>query len=178
MNIWNTSHAYVKHSAKLPSCSFKESNGAICQNKFLITRAELPVAPLVHLSANVFRTRSCCFISDSYEGPVIYPCVLSPLRHISSLCFCASSLCLSIRHSHTSSPTHNGNSEPSVLQQLGHPLLSHFLPTSPTSFSLHLSAPSCEWKGTWMGPTFLTDDTDNIKLPMSNLPAAPMPQLN
>lgn len=157
----------------------KEPNGEICPNEFLIMRAELPDTPLVHLSANVFRTRPSCFISHSYEGPVISPCVLSPLRHISSLCFCASSLCLSITvtHTHVLAHTH-GNSEPSVLQQLGHPLLSHFLPTSPTSFSLHLSAPSCEWKGTWMGPTFLADDTDNIKLPRSDLPAAPMRQLN
>lgn len=101
MDIWNTPHAYVKHSAKLPSRSFKEPNGEIYQNELLIMRAELPVTPLVQLSANVFRTRSSCFISDSYEGPVISPCVLSLLRHISSLCFCASSLCLSISHSDT-----------------------------------------------------------------------------
>lgn len=78
---------------------------------------------------------------------------------------CASSLCLSITHSDTFTPTHT-ESEPSVLAEVGHSLslsLSHRLPTSPSSsptrppllrsLSLHFATspfPQCEgMRGGW-----------------------------
>lgn len=101
---------------------------------------------------------------------------------------CASSLCLSITHSDTFTPTHT-ESEPSVLAEVGHSLslslpppphftllLTHSPSTSPFSLtSLCHFAISPVWRDErWVGHAFLINFLDNTKLLTSDPLAAAM----
>lgn len=114
--MWNNLQSFVwNHLTNEPELMTNNEGENVHQSTF----------PLMHSGL-----ASSCFLSNSYVRPLHLP---SPLRHISSLgAFRTSSRCLSISHSHTSSPTRGQLwTECSPTTRSSSPLLCCFLPTPP-----------------------------------------------